>query len=51
MLSVILTWKEGGRLQIKVDIEDDDEEEEVEVTVNGWQVSPPTARNLQNGLV
>ena len=51
VLSVILTWKEAGRIQIKVDIEDDDEEDEVEVTVNGWQASPPTARNLQNGVV
>ena len=53
VLSVILTWKEAGRIQIKVDIQDDDEEEEVEVEmrVNGRPVSPPTARNLQNGLV
>ena len=51
VLSVILTWKEAGRIQIKVDIQEDDESDEVEVRVNTHRVSPPTARNLQNVLV
>ena len=49
VLSVILTWKEAGRLQIKVDIQDEDDG--IEVHVNGWPANPPTARNLQNALV
>ncbi len=51
VLSVILTWKEAGRIQIKVDIQEDDETSKVEVRVNTHPVSPPTARNLQNVLV
>ena len=51
VLSLILTWKEAGRIQIKVDIQGNDESEEVEVHVNGQPASPPTARNVQTGLV
>lgn len=51
ILSVILTWKEAGRIQIKVDIQENDDSEKVEVHVNGRPVSPPTGRNLQNVLV
>ena len=51
VLSVILTWKEAGRIQIKVDIQENDETGKVEVRVNTHPVSPPTARNLQNVLV
>ncbi len=51
VLSVILTWKEAGRIQIKVDIQEDDETGKAEVRVNTHRVSPPTARNLQNALV
>ena len=48
-LSVTLTWKEAGRLQVRVDIQEDDGE--IRVDANGTLIDPPTARNLQNGLV
>ena len=49
VLSVILSWKEAGRIQIKVDIQQEDEG--IEMHINGWPVKGPTARNLQSGLV
>ena len=50
VLTVVLSWKEGGRLQIKVDIQEE-EEGEIEVNVNGREVAPPTYRKLQSVLV
>ena len=49
VLMVMLSWKEAGRLQISVEVQEEDEE--IEMHVNGRPVAPPTARNLQNGLV
>ena len=48
-LTVMLSWKQAGRLQIKVEIQDDDGE--IELNVNGHQADPPNARNLQSALV
>ena len=48
-LSVTLTWKEAGRLQVSVDISD--EGDGVELRINGMPLERPTARNLQNALV
>ena len=48
-LSVTLTWKEAGRLQVRVDIQEDDGE--IRVDANGTLIDPQNARNLQNGLV
>lgn len=50
-LSITLTWKDAGRLQVSVDLEEMEEEETIELNVNGMQVERPTARNLQNALV
>ena len=48
-LTVMLSWKQAGRLQIKVEIQDDDGE--IELNVNGHQADPPNVRNLQTALV
>ena len=48
-LTVMLSWKQAGRLQIKVEIQEDDGE--IELNVNGHQARPPNARNLQSALV
>ena len=51
-LSVTLTWKAAGRLQVSVDLEDMEEEDEViELRVNNTVIDRPTARKLQNALV
>ena len=49
-LMFMLSWKEAGRLQITVEFQDD-EDDGIEMRVNGMITAPPTARNLQNGLV
>lgn len=51
-LSVTLTWKDAGRLQVSVDLEQMEEEGgAVELRVNNTVIDRPTARNLQNALV
>lgn len=50
-LSVTLTWKDAGRLQVSVDFEEMEEEDTIETRVNGLVIERPTARNLQNALV
>lgn len=49
-LTVVLSWKAAGRLQISVEFQDD-KEDGMEMRVNGWITAPPTSRNLQNGLI
>ena len=50
VLTVMLSWKEAGRLQIKVEVQEE-EDAQIEMHVNGWPVDPPNARNLQSALV
>ena len=50
-LSVTLFWKEAGRLQVSVEIQEEQDEDEIELRANGMPIAPPTARNLQSGLV
>ena len=49
VLTVALSWKDGGRLQIKVDIQEEDGE--IEMNVNGREVSKTTSGNLQSVLL
>ena len=49
VLRVMLSWKAGGRLQLRVEFEDEDGE--IEMQVNGYPVDPPNASNLQSGLI
>ena len=49
VLTVMLSWKAAGKLQIRVEVQEEDEE--IEMHVNGRPVDPPNARNLQSALV
>ncbi len=46
---MMLSRKEAGRLQIRVEVQEEDEE--MQMHVNGRPVAPPTAGRLQSALV